>query len=147
MAGERQEVAALTITASGRRHYHPSPPPSSPPPSFLRPRQTARPSSVTQKAISVLPDSAACADRVREERRGGGREAGTEKRADGGIFLNALYIFIYLFWGHRLKFEGREGVGGGGSHSAALEVEVALASNLLADEAKRGLTAARSGFR
>lgn len=112
MAGERQEIAALTIAARGHRHHHPSPPPS-----FFHLRQTEPPSSVTQKAISVLPDPAAPAltewGRGGREPRQGKKREGTGKRADRGIFLGALYIFIYLFWGQRLKFEGGQGETGG----------------------------------
>lgn len=108
MAGERQEIAALTIASRGHRHHHPSPPLS-----LLHLRQTAPPSSVTQKAISVLPDPAACTDKVRggggRELRQGRQREGTGKRADRGIFLGVLYMFIYLFWGQRMKFEGGHG--------------------------------------
>lgn len=69
-------------------HHHLSPPPFSILFHQLT-RQMAQPASVTQKAISVLPDLAR-ADRVRER----GEE---EKRADRGIFQHGFFLVCFFF--------------------------------------------------
>lgn len=85
-----QVKAGRGVWQSWPGHHHLSPPPFSILFHQLT-RQMAPPASVTQKAISVLPDPAR-ADRVRE--RGRRRKEPTEAFFNTGFF----FLFFFLLW-------------------------------------------------